>query len=190
MGTIFQPTTRKARILQGEKTSFPILRQLPSGGNSATFVQGEWVGLAANGNGAEVALKIAANNEVAQAKNALLVIGDTTNDVEESGAVTCQQGYFRLETTAYKANDSYAVGDRLTVRYVAAFAGGVLAKSDSTTSTHFVAQVLIPPTNATANTPMTVLVFPVAEASAQATLAALAAADVAMDVRVDALENA
>jgi len=165
MGTIFQPTTRKARILQGEKTSFPILRKLPSGATSATFAQGEWVGLSAS-NGSMGALKISAANEVAQAKNALLVMQTTTNDADESGHVGCRQGFYLLETSAYKSDDSYAVGDRLTVRYVAAFTGGVLAADDAGTTTHFVAQVVIPPTDASANTPMTVMVFPVADASA------------------------
>lgn len=161
MGTIFQPTTVKARILQGEKTSFPILRKLPSGGNESTFAQGEWVGLAANGNGDQEALKISAANEVAQAKNAILVMQTTSNDLLESGKVGCRQGFYLLSTTAYKADDSYAVGDRLTVRYVADFGGGVLAADDAGTTTHFVAQVVVPPTNAAANTPMQVMVFAV-----------------------------
>lgn len=160
MGTIFQSTPVKARILQGEKTSFPVHRKFESGKTEADYPQGNWVGLSVAGR-EMVALEISAANEVAQAKNALLVIGRTTNDASESGKVSCQQGFYLLQTKAYKADDSYAVGDRLTVRYVAGFGGGVLAADDTGTSTHFVAQVLVPPVDASANTPMTVMVFPV-----------------------------
>jgi hypothetical protein len=157
MGSIFQPVATKVRILQGEKTSFPLLRKLPAGDTADTFAQGEWVGLTATG-GAEVALKVSAANEVAQAVNALIRINDTTNDVNESEAITCQQGFFRLETSLYKSDDTYAAGDRLTVRFVSG-KGGVLAAKNGGTTTHYVAQVVIPPTDASSLTPMTVLVF-------------------------------
>lgn len=159
MGAIFQSVPRKIRVLRSEKTSFPLLRYAPSGTQPSSFAQGEWVGLGSGANGVEEATKITSSNEVAQAKNAILVHQHTTNDALESGAVGCRQGFFHLETTAYKSDDSYVVGQRLTVRYVAAFGGGVLAAANGGNTTHYVAQVIIPPSNASANTPMTVAVF-------------------------------
>ena len=160
MPAIYQPTQGKIRILQSEKTSFPVLRRLTPGLAANAVAEGELVGVRANPGMTPMLEKITAANYVAQAVNALMRVNTTTNDVIESGAISCQQGLYLLQTQLYLASGSYAIGDFLTLRYDAVSGGGVFGPEEVGTTTHLLAKVEVAPSDASANTPMVLLVFP------------------------------
>ena len=160
MGSIYQPTENKVRLLQSEKTSFPRLGYLQSGNDNSDFEEGEFVGISSKSRGRLLVEKIKAGNYVAQAKNALMRYRDTSNDVLESGAITLQKGFYELQTQLYVSGEAYQVGDLLTLRVEDST--GVLGPVESGTTTHVLARVDVPPTDSSENTPMQVTVFPTA----------------------------
>lgn len=159
MGAIYQEKASKIRVLQSEKTAFPVLRFLDTGQKPGDVAQGELVGRkAASGTRRHTLAKITAANQYTQAVNALMRLNDTTNDVLESGAITCLQGFYILETQRYLTSGAYAVGDFVTLRYDAGLDGGVFGPVDAS-ATHVIAKVVSPPEDASKGTPMILEVF-------------------------------
>lgn len=145
------------RVLYSQKTVYPALRHLGPREDASKYEDGEFVGTSATP-GRQVRIeKVTAANQYAQAMNAAMRVGDTTNDVLESGAVTVYEGYFHLETTHYLAG-SYAKDDLVTLRYDATNDKGVLGPVDGST-THVLGQVVVPPADGSKNTPMVVKLY-------------------------------
>jgi hypothetical protein len=158
MATIYRDRPQKVRVLQSEKTAYPIKRFLAPGVSADAIQQGELVGLRPTASMTMVAERITDANQHAQAKNALMRANTTTNDQRESGAVTCLEGLYLLETSLYLAG-TYAVGDYVTARFDSALGFGVFGTVHGS-STHVLGQVVVAPQNGTAKTPMVLKIYP------------------------------
>jgi hypothetical protein len=166
MPSIYREKRSKINVDQSLKTSFPILRYLAPDHTPTTFAQGELVGRRVLAGQRRVFTeKVTAGNEVAQAKFAIMRLHDTTNDALESGAITCIEGLYYVTTELYLASGSYAPGDRVTLRFDAQLGRGVFGPVVGGTTTHVLAEVVVPPANAAARTPMQLKVYPQALAA-------------------------
>ncbi len=161
MPSIFVDDPIKVEFLTSDKNAEPILRYLGAALDHADFPQGCMVGMSYQAGGQEQAVLIS-SDAIAATQNAfsLMRANRTSQDVAESGAVSCFEGQFRVRTQLYLSAGTYAVGTLLCVRYQAA-EGGVLgdALTGGDDSTHAVGIVLSPPEDASANTPMVVRMF-------------------------------
>lgn len=163
MPSIYRPTAGKIRVLQSEKTSFPILRRLTPALAADAVKEGEFVGVTPSPGTSQMLARITSSAQaVTQAKLALMRVNTTTNDVKESKSISCQKGYYVLQTELY-FNDgggtTYAAGDFLTLRYSATLGFGVLGPIRGGTDTHAIAQVDIPANDPDNASPMVVTVF-------------------------------
>lgn len=158
MGTIFREKATKIRVLQSEKTSYPVLRYLAPGTTGDDIKQGELVGIRPTASMQIVAEKITQSNQYDQAVNALMRINNTTHDVQESGGITCLEGLYLLQTQVYLPG-TYTVGQALTLRFSDDVNGGAWGPVDGSTK-HVLAQVVVAPQNGTKQTPMVIKVYP------------------------------
>ena len=162
MPAIYRPTQGKIRILQSEKTSFPILRRLSAALAADAVQEGEFVGVTPSPGQTQMLSRITTNAQaIAQARVALMRVNTTTNDVKESKSISCQKGFYVLQTQLY-FNDTattYAVGDFLTLRFSTKYGFGVLGPVRGGTDTHVIAQVDIPANDPDNGSPMVVTVF-------------------------------
>ena len=160
MSALFAPKKRKVRVLQGEKTSYPLLRELTKGQTHETFAFGELVGLQALAGGAEKCVKIT-SDAVAAVNNvgSLMRMNTTQYDVEESNAITLKQGLYRVSTELYLKGQTYTQGMPVTVRFDSTTGAGVFGPVDGA-STHVLGHVVSPPLDSTAGSAMTLLVYP------------------------------
>jgi hypothetical protein len=157
MGVIYKPTREQFRVLYSEKTVYPVLRFLARGVKGDDIQAGELVGIKPSAGLQVVAEKITAANQYAQAKHAAMRVNTTTQDVLQSGGVTVNEGFYLLRTEVYLPG-SYAVGDKITLRYDATNDRGVFGPVDGST-TDVIAHVQVAPQNGSENTPMILKVY-------------------------------
>ena len=162
MPAIYRPTTGKIRVLQSEKTSFPILRRLTPGLAADAVQEGEFVGVTPSPGQTQMLKRVTSSAEgIAQARVALMRVNTTTNDVKESKSISCQKGFYILQTELYfnEGGATYTVGDFLTLRFSTTLGYGVLGPIRGGTDTHAIAQVDIPANDPANLSKMVVTVF-------------------------------
>ena len=133
MAIIHKHKDRAFRVLRSEKTSFPKLWELPPGEDSSFVTPGEFVGRDEFENARRQLTKITAENYEDQAAHALMRENTTSNDVNESHAVTVRKGHYEMRTQFYLPNKDYNIGDMLTLRYDPEKEGGVLGPTEAST---------------------------------------------------------
>jgi hypothetical protein len=160
---IFQPSDNDFRVLAGEtKTAFYDKRFLAPGVTVDDVEPGEFLGLRPQAGSRLVADTISSASEAeANAASAIMRVDTTKYDSVESGAVTCLDGLYILETEVYVPGASFSQDDFVTLEYDAGFGGGVLGplRADGAPD-YAIGQVQSPPADSTnADTPMRVKMF-------------------------------
>lgn len=162
MPTIFKSKKELFRVLYSERTIYPVLRFLPADGGltEADVIPGEFVGVASTPSMQTVAAKITSDAVAhAQAVNAAMRIGRTSNDVLESGALTVAEGNFHVRTELYLPG-TYTQGQRLSLRFATVDGvGRGVPGTIHASSTDIIAQVVVPPQDGSKRTPMVIKVY-------------------------------
>lgn len=163
MPSYFQPSENEFRVLQGEtKTAFYDKRFLAPGTAVDDVEPGELLGLRPQSGNRMEAQKITSASEAENnAAAAIMRVNTTKYDSLESGAVTCLDGLYILETQVYVPGESYSAMDYLTLEYDSGFGGGVFGPLRNSKSPEYaIAQVQSPPSDSTnRSTPMRIKVF-------------------------------
>lgn len=163
MPSYFTPTENQFRVLQGEtKTAFYDKRFLAPGTSVEDVEPGELLGIRPQSGNRVVGQKITSASQAEEDAGAAIMRVDTTKyDSLESGAVTCLDGLYILETEIYLPGETYAAQDYLTLRYDSGFDGGVLGPLRANKSAESAIGLVQSPPSDSSNrsTPMRVKMF-------------------------------